>query len=246
MRTGAITRSATNEFTYGGLELELFRTAFNWKRYVKEIVSPYIAGRVLEVGAGIGGQTRLLCTRNALSWTAVEPDASLAAEFTRQAQLDPFELPVEIVVGTLSGMAGERRFDSILYMDVLEHIQDDAGELRLAVEKLAPGGALIVLAPAYESLYSPFDKAVGHYRRYDATSLSAIAPAALKLELIRHLDSVGTLASWANKMVLKQSVPNAGQLRTWDEILVPLSRWLDPLLRYRFGKSILAIWRKTT
>jgi len=245
MRQSTASQAATSkDYSYVGNELELFRHVVNWKSYFRDAIKPFVFGHVLEVGAGIGGTTRLLCTDAADSWTAIEPDSSLSEEFSLAVKERDFGIPVNLINATISDLDRTRTFDCILYIDVLEHIEDDAAELREAAARLAPGGSLIVMSPAHQFLYSSFDRAIGHYRRYCRKSLSSVAPDELRLELMRYLDSVGMLASLANRLLLKQSMPTAGQLRIWDNLMVPPSRILDPLCAYRLGKSILAVWRK--
>ena len=111
------------------------------------------------------------------------------------------------------------------------------------MEHLAPGGSLIVLAPAHPALFSPFDQAVGHYRRYTGTTVARIAPAEVRLERLAYLDSVGIAVSLVNRLLLRRAIPTARQVRIWDRALVPLSTVLDPLLRFRLGKSVLAVWQ---
>jgi len=125
----------------------------------------------------------------------------------------------------------------------LEHIEDDAGEFRRAASHLSPGGVLIILSPAHPWLFTPFDHAIGHYRRYTKTSLAAVSPSHLCREKLTYLDSAGLLASLGNRLLLKSRMPTAAQIRTWDGMLVPCSRWLDPLLCGTVGKSVLGIWR---
>jgi SAM-dependent methyltransferase len=198
-------------------------------------------GDVLEVGAGIGGSTALLYDGSQRHWVCLEPDPRLAGQISRQAS--PQLSRCEIVVGTIHSLAG-RTFDAIAYIDVLEHIEDDRSELAAAAEKLKPGGHIIVLAPAHQWLFTPFDKAIGHYRRYTKKMLLAITPGGTVMEKFLYLDSVGLLASLANRLLLRSAHPNLGQIRFWDRALVPLSRGLDPLLGYKAGKSVLAVWRK--
>jgi hypothetical protein len=130
-------------------------------------------------------------------------------------------------------------------VDVLEHIQDDRAELMRAALHLAPGGHLVVLAPAHQWLFTPFDAAVGHYRRYDRTSLGALHPQGVRRVLLRYLDAVGVLASSANRLLVQSSQPTMGQILVWDRLMVPLSRLIDPVFVWRFGKSLLAVWKKT-
>ncbi len=225
-------------FKYVGNELDTFSRARNWRSYWVSTLRPYIAGDVLEVGAGIGTNIAPVNNSQVSSIHCLEPDPDLAAYLGRAAR----EIRgATVSIGTIAALAG-RRFDTVLYIDVLEHIEDDQSELANAARLLRPGGRLIILAPAYQALYSSYDKALGHYRRYDRRSLSLCSPASCRLEKIDYLDSVGLLASSANKVMLKQSVPRLWQILLWDRCMIPLSRALDRLLGYRLGKSIVAVW----
>ena len=101
-----------------------------------------------------------------------------------------------------------------------------------------------MLAPAHQFLFTPFDQAVGHFRRYSKTTLLETAPRSLHIERLAYLDSLGALASLGNRFLLQSDMPRIRHIKVWDGILVPLSRILDPLMRYSIGKSVLAIWRK--
>jgi len=227
-------------YQYAGSELEIFEQAHNWKAYLSRSMARYLRGSVLEVGAGLGANTRQFATLGFDRWTCLEPDAALLE------QIQPGPPPLnrhELVLGDLRALDAARRFDAILYVDVLEHIEDDAGELRRAAAHLSSGGALIVLSPAHPWLFTPFDRAIGHYRRYTRRSLQQVAPRTLRREKLVYLDSVGMLASLANRCLLNQSMPTAAQIRTWDNVLVPCSCRLDPLFFGTVGKSVLGIWR---
>jgi SAM-dependent methyltransferase len=210
--------------------------AIRGKSYVADLIGPYLGASVLEVGAGIGNNIPHLFRGTVRQWTALEPDAGQAAQIS--------DSRVRVVVGTLDAVPKTDLFDSILYLDVLEHIEDDAGELRRAAAHLTPGGRLIVLSPAHPFLFSPMDEAVGHYRRYTRGGLRAQSPAHCRLERLIMVDSVGFFASLANKLLLRTSQISLGQVRLWDGFMVPVSRVVDPLLLRRFGKSVLAVWQK--
>jgi SAM-dependent methyltransferase len=235
------------ELAYVGGELELFAQAKNWKRRLARELALHLGGKVLEVGAGLGGTTAsLLSEARPSAWTALEPDAQLFAKLERVAGelTQAHGVPVHARLGTMDELALEERFDAVLYVDVLEHIEDDRGELARAAARLDPGGRLVVLAPAHQSLYSEFDRAIGHFRRYDRRSLAAVAPSGVALERITYLDSVGWLASLGNRLLLRRELPTPAQVRLWDGVLVPLSGVLDRVLCGRFGKSVLAVWRQ--
>jgi 2-polyprenyl-3-methyl-5-hydroxy-6-metoxy-1,4-benzoquinol methylase len=234
---------ADSEFKYAGSELELFEKARNWKKYWRSQIAGFVRGEVLEVGAGIGVNTLTLASLEYERWTCLEPDAALAARIA----LPPGGRH-KPAAGTIDDLPPDAKFDAILYVDVLEHIEDDRGEVTRAAARLKPGGALIVLAPAHPFLFTPFDRAIGHFRRYTRKSLCATLQAVgletLRMEKLVYLDAAGLLASAANRLVLRRSMPKAWQILAWDRLGVPVSRWIDPLLGGRVGKSVLGIWRK--
>jgi SAM-dependent methyltransferase len=230
-------------YQYEGTELELFQHAHNWKRYFRTHLTGYLRGDVLEVGGGIGGTSALLCRPDLESWTSLEPDPALVARMRERFGRQPLPVASEIITGTLADLAPGRAFDSILYVDVLEHLERDGPEMVAAAQHLRPGGFLVVLAPAHQWLYTPFDEAIGHYRRYSAGTLAAALPAELSVERLFYLDSVGLLALLANRLLLRSAMPSPGQLRFWDSVLVRLSRLADPLLGYAVGKTVVGVWR---
>jgi SAM-dependent methyltransferase len=229
---------------YIGRELELFAAARNWKSYLRDRISPYLGSSVLEVGAGIGGTTRLLVSKQQSRWVCLEPDPALASDLRKTIDAGSLPATCSVREGTLSDLRPDERFDSIIYVDVLEHIDDDREELRCASQLLVPGGYVTVLSPAHQWLFSEFDKSLGHYRRYSAESLRAAGPKSLELEKLEFLDCVGVMASAANRVLLKSAMPTRSQIATWDRLMVPISRHIDPLFGRRLGKSILAVWKK--
>ena len=229
---------------YVGGELELFARAHNWKRYWSQALGRHVRGRVLDVGAGLGASARLFARHPGIaSWLALEPDPALAAQMRAG---EPAEYPpgFEVAEGTLATLDAAREFDTILYIDVLEHIEGDRDELARAARQLAPGGRIVVLSPAHGFLYSRFDAAIGHVRRYNRASLRAAVPAGLEVERMQYLDSVGLLASLGNRLLLRAAQPSPWQIAAWDGWMVPPSRLLDPLLFNRVGKTIIAVLRR--
>lgn len=220
---------------YQGTELDVFSQARHWKSYWCGRIAQYIHGSVLEVGAGIGANTATMAALPFRSWLCLEPDPQLAR------RMNPPSGRHRVMVGTIADLS-RGGFDAILYLDVLEHIGDDRGEMRRAAALLNPGGSLIVLSPAHSCLFSPFDEAVGHFRRYDRKSLRAAAPPGLHECNMEYLDSCGLLASLGNRLFLESANPTLRQIQTWDRWLVPFSRCLDRLSFGRVGKSILGVW----
>jgi SAM-dependent methyltransferase len=232
------------EQTYIGKELELFAHAQNWKSYWVSEIRRHIRGDVLEVGAGIGTNTRLLKSDRTSSWTCLEPDPELADQMRKAFAGHPSLSDCQIRTASTAELVGDSRFDAILYVDVLEHIADDREEMERAAHLLRENGRIIVLAPAHSFLYTAFDRAIGHFRRYDRSSLKACSPSGCDLTRLIYLDSCGLLASLANRLHLHKAMPTLQQIILWDRFLVPPSRYLDQLTFHMIGKSILCVWQK--
>jgi SAM-dependent methyltransferase len=249
----AETEESGSSQAYLGDELEIFAAARVWRRYVQDLVTPHLGPRVLEVGAGLGTRTVDLAAKvsELRHWLALELDREQAQALSQRQDLPS---AVEVRVGSTDQLcaipgapeAGDRDFDAVLYLDVLEHIDKDGEELNRAGEQLAPGGRLIVLAPAHSWLYSPFDRAVGHHRRYDRASIRALKPRGMRLQSLRYVDSAGLLASAVNRFAFRTAKPSSFQIAIWDRILVRISRITDPLSLGLLGKSILAVWIRET
>jgi len=227
---------------YLGRELELFAAAHRWRAYWGGKVGPFLGPRVLEIGAGIGSTALALFRPGIADWLAIEPDPELARRFRERTEtLAPRP---RVHLGTLESLQGEEAFDTALYIDVLEHLEDDAGEVARAARFLRPGGHLVALSPGHPGLYSPFDKAIGHVRRYTRRGLAEVVGRHFTVVAAMHLDAVGALLSLGNRLLLRAAEPTARQLAFWNGFCVPLSRLVDPLLLRSAGRSVLVIGRR--
>ena len=231
-----------HDFKYPGAELDLFAAVHNWKSYWMGRIRPFVAGDVLEVGAGIGANTPFLDLGGNGRWVCLEPDAVLAARLTANLKEATGGQTREIVFGTLRNLDPDSKFDTILYIDVLEHIEDDREELENAALRLRSGGRVIVLSPAHQWLFTPFDAAIGHFRRYNRRMLRRISPPSLRLDSLFYLDSAGLALSGANRLLMRRPMPTKAQLGIWDGCAIPISRVLDRCLLDSVGKSIVGIW----
>jgi SAM-dependent methyltransferase len=234
----------TSETAYVGGELNLFSLATNWKCYVKAAIKEYLVGDVLEVGAGIGSTTAAMHSGIANRWICLEPDLSNASRLKRSIVESSEYKGTQVIAGALDALAKRSSFDCILYMDVLEHIDDDRDQIQAAAQLVRPEGYIIILSPAHQWLFSEFDKSIGHLRRYNKELLQSLMPSGWIQVRLAYLDSVGALLSLANALALRQAMPSPRQIAIWDRFCIPLSRIMDFILREKCGKSILAVWRK--
>jgi SAM-dependent methyltransferase len=227
---------------YVGNELGMFASAANFHGYYRSLLADCLRGRVLEVGAGMGTFSNELLKSPELTLTACEPDrrmaSTLATAMIGRAQ---------VVAGGIHDVPdGAGPFDAVVYIDVMEHIEDDRAEVAAAAVRLASGGVLAIGGPAHRWLYSPFDATIGHYRRYDRRSVEALIASCdgLELERFQYFDSVGMILSLGNKWLSRQTLPTRRQVKFWNDVVLPLSRRLDRILGYRVGKSFVAIARR--
>ena len=231
------------ESSYVGGELDLFALADNWKSYVKAEIASYLTGEVLEVGAGIGATTAALHDGTARRWVCLEPDATLASRLQARILGSRAAPTTKVIVGSLGNFPEQAHFDCILYIDVLEHIEDDRGQIEVAAQLVRPGGHIVVLAPAHQWLFSEFDKSIGHLRRYKKATLRCLMPSGWIEKKMIYLDSIGVFLSLGNVLALRQAMPTRSQIGIWDRLCIPLSRRVDRWSCGMIGKSILAVWR---
>jgi len=232
-------------YQYPGNELELFREARNWKAYYAGILKPFIAGSVLEVGAGIAETSPYLLNDQVTAWTCLEPDEAFFAALQKKINEGKLPSGFSVIKGTVESLNANQLFDSIIYIDVLEHIENDSMELKHAISHLKPGGNLVILSPAFQTFYNKFDRAIGHYRRYTKKTLQAVIPEGLKQKKLLYLESGGTVLLLLAKMFKKESHPSLKQVLFWDRTVVPFSKVLDRVIGYSYGKTIIGIWEKT-
>lgn len=231
-------------FNYVGSELELFEGAHNWKQYWFDFIEPFVGKNILDVGAGIGATAKLFSDKKLDCYCAVEPCIDNIKIIKKKASENYFNSSFCYKNGGVDVLEKDDLFDTILYIDVLEHISDDKNELDMASKHLHHGGRIIVLSPAHQWLFSPFDESVGHFRRYDEASLLLAKPDSLIVERVCYLDSIGIIASAANRLLLRSNNPSKQQIKIWNDYMVPLSVYTDKLLGYSLGKTIIGVFQR--
>ena len=231
---------------YIGDELEIFKEAHNWKAYWFNNIKPFIGSSILDVGAGIGSTVNLISesNQNIVSYTALEPDIDNIKKLKDAKLNKTFLKSYKVIHGDITSIKKNVTFDTILYIDVLEHIQQDSEELNLAKDFLAPGGNLIILSPAHQWLFSKFDESIGHFRCYNMRAMQNLKPEGLNVKCINYLDSMGVFASAANRFFLNEKFPSIGKIKMWDNYLVPISKLVDKVTLHKIGKTIIAIYSK--
>tara|TARA_X000000950_G_scaffold237516_1_gene289106 strand:- start:2792 stop:3478 length:687 start_codon:yes stop_codon:yes gene_type:complete len=218
---------------------ERFDNAFFHINYCLSFFKKYIKGNILEVGAGCGSFTKNYYNSQIENLILTEKDQKnindLKKRFKKEKNINILNSSIEEV---------NEQCDTIIYLHVLEHIRDDIKELENAKKKLANNGHLIIMVPAHQKIFSNLDKAVGHFRRYEKEFFDKDFNS-LKLVNFKYLDSMGYILYFLNRIFFKnETFPSKLKIFIWDKIFTPLSVIVDFLTLYRFGKCIIAVYKK--
>ena len=208
--------------------------------------APFLGERILEVGCGVGSITALLGERELVVGIEIEREVLEVAESRfpdaqrhRFLQADFMSLDES----ALESLRGER-FDSVVCMNVLEHIESDAEAVGRMSSLLAPKGVLALLVPAHQMLYGPYDRLDGHFRRYSKAALRSLMSAAgLELLSSYYFNCIGALGWWIQYKLLRRTIHGESQFGLMNR-LVPILRRVEALVRPPFGLSVIAIGQK--
>jgi SAM-dependent methyltransferase len=222
--------------------LEIMAAAPRYNAWQYEVIAPYLGRRVLEVGSGIGNISRHLVEAGRDLVVLTDTD-----EWYRQRLRTQFGGHPEVVVDSLTlpdadapGRFAAKRLDTIVALNVVEHIPDDVGALRTMGGMVGRGGRVVILVPALEALFGSLDRELQHQRRYTrATLRGAMQAAGLRVQSLFWFNRVGTLGWWWNARVRRAPRLPASQIRAFDA-LVPLFR-LERYLPLPFAQSLIAV-----
>ena len=222
---------------YAGRELEVLSNLDNYHDWIVEEMAPHVRGRVLEVGAGAGAISRRLLEL-ADSLVLLEPCPALSAELASRVSGTVVHASLEDYLAN----APEGEFDSVVSVNVLEHIDDDDAALRGLHSLLAPGGTLCLFVPALPQLFSDFDRAVGHHRRYTRDGLErVVAEAGFDTIRADYFDAPGVAAWLVMCRLLGRTEFRRGAIDLYDRWIVPITRALETRARPPIGKNLLLI-----
>ncbi len=219
--------------------------AVNYTQWVVEEFREFVGGRLMEIGLGYGTFLPHLDRRD--GYLGVDCDREVVALVSRA---HPGANVVVADVGDerfLEVVAG-RRFDTVLCVNVLEHVRDDAAAIRNLFAALDRGGHLLLFVPAFAFLYTDLDRLAGHLRRYTRASLLRQFPEeGITVRKLEYFNPVGALGWWAQKLVQYDSLEDrkvSSQVVMFDRYLVPVSRQLNKITRRWFGQSLIGVVRK--
>jgi 2-polyprenyl-3-methyl-5-hydroxy-6-metoxy-1,4-benzoquinol methylase len=229
------------EFDDADLELsDVLRSleeAKNYTDWIYSLVEPHLGDEVLEIGAGHGELTDRLSRGRTVTATDLSTDCveQLQSRFAARPN-------VNVRLVDIAATADVRLYDSVILVNVLEHIDDDSSALEKLRLSLKPGGRVCVFVPAFDGLYSDFDQRIGHRRRYRRSQLvSALDRAGFAITEARYVNTVGALAWWVVARQLGQVPTRQWSVSVYDKLVVPTLRKIEAGRDPRFGQSLFCV-----
>ena len=227
--------------SYPGKELEAMSHAVNYHQWIVDEFEPYLGETLAEVGAGMGTVSKMLLAKGLKRLYAFEPSRNMYPFLEQQLRgeerataINDFFSPTYADIG----------IDAVVYINVLEHIENDRAELMNALASLKPNGHALLFVPAQAWLYSKFDKQLGHYRRYTAKGLSnRVRQVGLSIVKLRYFDFIGMIPWYVNYVLLKNTLGKTS-VSLYDKLAVPIMRRLEGLISPPIGKNVLLIGKK--
>lgn len=234
---------STVAFSYSKTLLEALSEAKNYYRWIACHFAPYVGKRVIEVGAGIGTFSEVLLDgTNGSELFLVEPADNLRSTLQERFSGD---MRVTMVNGYLEDISTPLAADSVVVVNVLEHVTDDEGFLNAAHRLLVPGGTILIFAPALPRLYGTLDQAFGHVQRYSKSSLaSKLQRTGFRLLHLRYFNFPGVIAWFLAGKVLRKRALRPADYRLYDRWVVPWVSKLEQKWEPPLGQSLIAIASK--
>jgi SAM-dependent methyltransferase len=229
-------------FQYSGTELEAVASGKNYYRWIVERFAPFFGRRVVEVGAGIGTFAEFIAaTPGVESLLCVEPAENvfpvLAERFSGHTRIETVHANIEQL--DIVGSA-----DSLVAVNVLEHVEDDEAFLRAANRIVVPGGHLLLFVPAHQFLYGSLDAAFDHFRRYSKPMLSSVVSrAGWEIKRISNVNIAGILPWLVAGKIFRNTTIGHRQMRLFDTLVVPVMKRIESIREPFIGQSLLAIAR---
>jgi SAM-dependent methyltransferase len=225
---------------YSGTELVALGAAHNYYRSIFAHFAPHLGNRVVEVGAGIGTFSDfLLKYTNASHLTLIEPADNL---FPILRDRFSGETRVKTVQTCLEDLSGSLTADSVVLVNVLEHVADDETLLQAVYRVLVPAGALLVFVPALPCLFGTLDESFGHYRRYSKRALGQkILKAGLQLVRLRYFNFPGVVTWFLAGKVLKWRTLRPRDIGLYERWVTPWMSRLDRLGEPPIGQSLIVV-----
>ena len=229
------------EDEYGSHILQQLERTRRFNIWMGDVLRPFVGDRVLEIGSGIGNLTEQFIPRDLYVASDINPNY---LDYLRSYAVGKPYLEVHEADVSRDLAKWEARFDTVLMINVLEHVPDPAAALKNIRRSLAPGGRAVILVPQHPGLYGTIDEALHHRERYTRAGLERqLVDAGFTVERIFDFNRTTVPAWWVNGKVLKRRVFSRVQLKFFD-MSMPIVRRIDRLWPWS-GQSLIALARRS-
>ena len=230
------------EERYAADDLETMQEARRYSAHVFGLFREHIGARVLEVGSGIGTMSRRL-VEVADTVVGIEPNPNCTVRLEEAMRDHPrFSLRTCHLEECDPSELASQRFESVLCVNVLEHIADDVGALKTFRNILVPGARVLIFVPAVQAAYGPLDAELGHHRRYSKRTLAAaFAGAGLELRQLRYTNPIGLIGWMYNAHISKSTTHSLTQVKLFETLVAPWALPLERLVPPPIGLSLVAV-----
>ncbi len=219
--------------------LEGLAMAVNHRRWFVEFAVPYLGDNPIEIGSGLGDY--------ALDWAPYFPRfTATEADPDRLVLLKERLAPQRHIEVRQMLLPSEETADysGAVSYNVLEHIEDHVGALRSMARLVRPGGAIVLIVPAFPFAMSPVDIATGHVRRYTKkTMAAALTEAGLRVERLHYANALGLIGYYMATSVFKLVPKEGPMVKFYDRFVLPATKAAETLVRPPFGQSVFAVGR---
>lgn len=225
-------------------DLEIMSGATNYKRWMLGQFTDHIGKRIIELGAGIGNFTEMFLDKEIIiTVDNHEPCIEyMKKRFSNHNNIIP--LKFDISDEKILDLRGYKA-DTIICINVLEHVRDDRKAIFNMFNLLDNGGKLALLVPAFQSLYGSIDRIVGHYRRYGKIELKRkLTGAGFDIKDIFYMNSIAVIGWFLNNRLFHRKKESPSQVMIFDSYVVPWLKIIEHLIRPPFGLSLVAICEK--
>ena len=233
--------SNNKSFVYNGKDLEAMCFARNYHKWIYDKIQSELGNFIAEIGSGTGNFTEFLLNNENVKIDAFEPCEKMHKRniYKNNPKVNCINYNFENYLNIKNDY-----YDSVIFINVLEHIKYDLNALKKAFDILKDNGSIIIFVPALKFLYSDFDKSIGHYRRYNKKKLERlVSVCGYKIIFSSYFDSFGIIPWFLFMKILRNKLSHKSTIM-YDKLVVPLLRIIENIVVPPIGKNVLLIAKK--
>jgi SAM-dependent methyltransferase len=217
--------------------------AVNNNNWTRGKIAPFIGKAVLEIGSGIGTFSKFIIGAGR-TVTLSDVDETYVNGLKERFRDDPSVSVVQADAGRIDEAVNGRKFDTVVAINIIEHLENDDEAFERIKKILLPGGKLIFIVPAHKLLFSKFDRSIGHYRRYNRSELERqLVEKGYNIEFIEFMNAISAIGWFFSFKLLNSIKMPTTQVGIADK-LIPFISFFEKFVKVPFGLSIFCVAKK--